>query len=115
MIAPGAVVGDVDALFALSVGADEGAVDVDESLVKELDRLLGPDALAGAVDGIHEIQHITPEEPATEVARSGGVGDSLGIQGVEISLVVSEPLDMLELGAAARMFKAMFRTWSDSW
>ena len=44
MIAPGAVVGDIDALFALGVGADEGAVDVDESLVKELDRLLGPDA-----------------------------------------------------------------------
>ena len=55
MIAPGAVVGDIDALFALGVGADEGAVDVDESLVKEVDRLLGPDALAGAVDGIHEI------------------------------------------------------------
>ena len=40
MIAPGAVVGDIDALFALGVGADEGAVDVDESLVKEVDRLL---------------------------------------------------------------------------
>ena len=41
MIAPGAVVGDIDALFALGVGADEGAVDVDDSLVKEVDRLLG--------------------------------------------------------------------------
>ena len=102
MIAPGAVVGDIDALFALGVGADEGAVDVDESLVKELDRLLGPDALAGAVDGIHEIQDITPAEPATEVARGGGIGDALGIQGVEISLVVSEPLQMLELGAAGQ-------------
>ena len=39
MIAPGAVVGDIDALFALGVGADEGAVDVDDSLVKEVDRL----------------------------------------------------------------------------
>ena len=64
--------------------------------------MLGPDALAGAVDGIHEIQHITPEEPATEVARGGGIGDSLGIQGVEISLVISEPLQMLELGAAGQ-------------
>ena len=34
MIAPGAVVGDIDALFALGVGADEGAVGVDDSLVK---------------------------------------------------------------------------------
>jgi hypothetical protein len=99
---PGAVVGDIDALFALGVGADEGAVDVDESLVKEVDRLLGPDALAGAVDGIHEIQDVTPAEPATEVARGGGVGDSLCIQGVEISLVVAEPFDMLKLGAAGQ-------------
>ena len=102
MIAPGAVVGDIDALFALGVGADEGAVDVDDSLVKEVDRLLGPDALAGAVDGIHEIQDVTPAEPTTEVARGGGVGDSLCIQGVEISLVVAEPFDMLKLGAAGQ-------------
>ena len=100
MIAPGAVVGDIDALFALGVGADEGTVDVDECLVKEVDRLLGPDALAGAVDGIHEIQDVNPPEPATEVARRGGIGDSFCIQGVEISLVVAEPFQMLELGAA---------------
>ena len=44
-LAPGAVVGDIDALFALGVGADEGAVDVDDSLVKEVDRLLGRERL----------------------------------------------------------------------
>ena len=37
---------------------------------------------------------------AREVACGGGVGDSLCIQGVEISLVVAEPFQMLELGAA---------------
>ena len=43
MITPGAVVGDVDVLLALGVGADEGAVDVEDRLVEEVGGLLGPD------------------------------------------------------------------------
>ena len=43
VIAPGAVVGDVDALLALGVGADEGAVGVEDRLVEEGGGLLGPD------------------------------------------------------------------------
>ena len=79
MIAPGAVVGDIDALFALGVGADE--VPSTSMIAWSKSRqVAGPDALAGAVDGIHEIQDVTPAEPATEVARGGGVGDSLCIQ-----------------------------------
>ena len=108
MIAPGAVVGDIDALFALGVGADEVP---STSMIAWSKNSTGcwPRALAGAVDGIHEIQDVTPAEPATEVAAVGG-RDSLCIQGVEISLVVAEPFDMLKLVPPARMFKAMFRT-----
>ena len=47
MIAPGAVVGDIDGLFALGVGAEEDGVDVDDNLLKEVDRLLGSDAHCG--------------------------------------------------------------------
>ena len=43
MITPGAVVGDVDALLALGVGPDEGAIGVDDRFVEELGGLLGPD------------------------------------------------------------------------
>src|SRR3954452_20377975 len=50
--------------------------------------------------GVHEVQDITAAEPATEVAGGGGVGDSRRIQGVEISLVVAEPLDVLGPGTA---------------
>ena len=63
--------------FALGVGGDEGAVDVDDGLVEEGGGLLGPDAEPGPVDGVHEVEDVTPAEPATEVARGGGVGDSL--------------------------------------
>ena len=46
MITPGAVVGDVDALLALGVGLDEGAIALDARLGKELGGLLGPDPAA---------------------------------------------------------------------
>ena len=69
VIAPGAVVGDVDALLALGVGADEGAVGVDDRLVEELGGLLGPDAQAGLVDGVHQVQDVGLAEAAAEVAR----------------------------------------------
>ena len=69
---------------------------------KKSDGLLGPDAQPGGVDGLHQIQNIAPVEPAAEVPCGGRIGDSLGIQGVEINLVVAEPLEMLELGAAGQ-------------
>ena len=43
MITPGAVVGDIDALLALGVGPDEGAIDVQDRFGEELGGLLGPD------------------------------------------------------------------------
>src|SRR5262245_23689175 len=43
MIAPGAVVGDVDAPLAAGAGGDERAVDVEDGLVEEVGRLLSPD------------------------------------------------------------------------
>ena len=100
MVTPAAVVGDVHPLLALGIGGDDRAVNVDHGLVEELGGLLGPDALAGPVDGVYEVQDVTAAEPATEVACGGGVGDSRRTQGVEISLVVAEPLEMLGPGTA---------------
>src|SRR6516164_3300680 len=50
MVAPGAVIGNVDALLALRVGPDEGAVGVHDRLVEELGRLLGPDSHPSSVE-----------------------------------------------------------------
>ena len=96
MVAPGAVVGDVDALLALGVGGDEGAVDVDDRLVEERVGLLFPDAESGLVDGVHEVEDVTAAEPAAEVARGGRVGDPLGAQGIEVDLVVAAQFEVLE-------------------
>ena len=100
MIAPGAVVGDVDALLALGVGGDEGAVDVHDRLAEEVGGLLGVDAQPGGVDGLHQVQDVGLAEAAAEVTFGGRVGDALGAEGIEIDLVVAAPLDVLEAAAA---------------
>ncbi len=43
MITPNSVVGHVDALLALGIGAGDGAIDIDDRLVEEVGGLLGPD------------------------------------------------------------------------
>ena len=51
--------------------------------VEEVGRLLRPDLQPGAIEGVHKVQDVGSAEAAAEVARGGGVGDSLGTQGVE--------------------------------
>ena len=96
MITPGAVVGDVDPLFALGIGADQGAIDVEDRFGKELGGLLGPDPQPRLIDGVHQVNDIGFEEPAAEVAGGGGVGDALGTQGIEVDLIVAPQLEVLD-------------------
>jgi hypothetical protein len=89
LITPVAVVVDVDALLALGIGRDVGAVGVEESLLEELVGLLSPDAEATAVDDVHQGLDVGWCEATAEITLGGGVGNSLGAQGVEIDLVVA--------------------------
>src|SRR3954454_17883410 len=100
MVAPDPLVGQVDPPLALGVGGDEGAVGVEDGAVEELRGLLGPDAAADAVEGVHEGQDVGFGEAAAEVARGGGVGDASGSEGVEVGLVVAPGLDVLEASSA---------------
>src|SRR5262249_54089535 len=52
MVAPGAVVGDVHALLALTGGFHQGTVHVDDSLSEEGSRLLSPSLQARLVDDV---------------------------------------------------------------
>ena len=54
MITPGAVVGDIDALLALGVGPDEGAIGVEDRFLEELGGLLGPDPQPRLIEGVHQ-------------------------------------------------------------
>ena len=102
MVAPGAVIGDVDALFAFGVGLDERAVDVEDRLVKEVRRLLGPDSQPSLVDGVHQVHDVGVAEAAAEVTGGRGVGDALGAQGIEIDLVVASQFDVFDPLAAGQ-------------
>jgi hypothetical protein len=52
VITPGAVVGDVDPLFAARGGGDERAIDVEDRLVEEIGGLLAPDFEPGLIEDV---------------------------------------------------------------
>jgi hypothetical protein len=80
---------DVDALLALGIGRDHGAVGVEKSFLEKVVGLLGPDAEAGTIDDIHQSLDVGWYEAPAEITRGGGIGYSLGAQGVEIDFVVA--------------------------
>ena len=102
MIAPRAVVGDVDTFLALGVGGDKRAVPLDDRLGKELGGLLGPDPPPRFVNGIHQLQDLGLIETTAEVPGRGRVGNALGAHGIEIDLVVTPQFDVLDPLAAAQ-------------
>ena len=102
VITPGAVVGDIDALLAAGAGGDEGAVGVDDGLVEEVGRLLFPDLDPGLIEDVLEGLDVVGGEASAEVAGGGGVGDSVGAEGVEEDDVVASQFDVVEAGAVAQ-------------
>ena len=82
-------------LHSASVGT-VGAVGVEESFLEELIGLLGPDAEAGTIDGVHQSLDVGRHEAPAEITFGGGIGNSLGAQGVEIDLVVATQFKMFE-------------------
>src|SRR5208282_3705791 len=102
MITPGTVVSDINALFALGVGADEGTVGVQDGFLEKLGWLLGPDSQPRFVDSVHQSHDIVLGEAAAEIPGCGGVGDTHGAQGVEVNLVVAPQFEMLNFLAAGQ-------------
>src|ERR1700678_937436 len=100
LIAPVAVVVDVDALLALGIGRDHGAVGVEESFLEKVVGLLGPDAEAGTIEDVHQSLDVGWYEAPTEITLGGGIGNSLGAQSVEIDLVVAPKFNVFNPLAA---------------
>ena len=101
VITPGAVVGDVHALFALAAGFHQGAVHVDDGYVEEGGGLLLPDALANLVESRLQGVDVGLGEAAAEVTGSGRVGDTAGAKGIQEIDVVAAQLHVLEVAALA--------------
>ena len=58
MAAPGAVVGNVGALLALSVGADESAINIEDRFTEEGGGLLCPDPQSRLIDRVQQSDDI---------------------------------------------------------
>ena len=102
VIAPGTVIGDVDALFTTGAGGDQRAVGIEDGLVEEVGRLLGPEFEPSLIEDVLEGFDVVGGEAAAEVARGGGVGEAVGAQGVEEDEVVASLFDVVEAGAVAQ-------------
>ena len=102
MISPGAIVSDVHPLLGARAGGDQGAIGVEDRLVKVRRGLFAPDLDPGLIEDILEGLDVVGGEAAAEVARGGGVGDAVGAEGVEEDNVVASQLDVVETGAVAQ-------------
>jgi hypothetical protein len=102
VVPPHPVVGDVHARLAGARGFGQRAVGVDERLVEERGRLLAPDAHARRVDRRLQRLNRRAIEAATEIARRRRVRNPLRAQGVEIALVLTAQLDVLQTRPAAQ-------------
>jgi hypothetical protein len=102
VIAPGAVVGDVHAPFALAGGRHQKAVHVQDGLPEEGGGLVGPYAQAGVVENVEQRVNVVLGKPPTEIAGGGGIGDAACPQGVEEHLIVAEQFQVFQTGAATQ-------------
>src|SRR5260370_18741227 len=102
MVAPGAVVSDVDALCALAVGADQGALQVDACLGKEVSGLVGPDLESGVVAEVLEGLDVLGAKASAEIAGRGRVGNAAGSQGVQEDFILAAELDVFQTSTIAQ-------------
>jgi hypothetical protein len=102
MIAPGAFIADVHALFTLAVGAHQGAIGIEAGLLPEIVGLLSPESQPGIIVDILEAVDLFGTEASTIIAGGGGIGSALGAEGVEKRGVVAAQFHVLETSAVAQ-------------
>jgi hypothetical protein len=102
MITPGAVVSDVHAFFALTVGAHQGTVGVEAGLLEKIVRLLFPEFHPRVIEDVLEEVDFIHAETSALIAGGGGIGNALSAEGIEKGGVVAAQLDVLETRAVAQ-------------
>jgi hypothetical protein len=102
MVAPGAVVGDVHALFAIAGGSDQGAIHVDNGLLEEGGGLLLPNTDADVVKDVLQPIDLVRVETTAEITGSGWIGNPASVQGIEEDSVIAAELDVLQMSAVAQ-------------
>ena len=102
MIPAGAVVGEADARLVLSAGGHQGTVRVEDGAVEEGVWLLPPDADANVVVDVLQRVDVSAVEASAEIACRGGIGNALGVEGVEEVDIVAAQLHVLETVAVTK-------------
>src|SRR4051794_23321114 len=102
MVAPGPIVGDVDALLACGAGTDQTAVGVNGRPLEERRGLLPPDAEPDLVERVLQAVDVIGVEAAAKVASGGGIGDALGAERIEELDILAAPFDVLQALALAQ-------------
>jgi hypothetical protein len=102
MIAPGAFVADIHALFALAAGAHQGTIGIEAGLLPEIVGLLSPESQPCVIVDILEAVDLFGTEASTIIAGGGGIGSALGTEGVEKRGVVAAQFHVLEASAVAQ-------------
>src|SRR5271154_1172644 len=101
VITPGAVIGDIHALFALAGCGNQRAVGIDDCLLEKGCGLMFPDADANVVINVLQGIDVGDSEPSAKIARGGGIGNTLSAEGVEEVGIVAAQFDVLQTIAAA--------------
>ena len=100
-IAPDALVGDVHARLLLSIRGRHRAVDVDVGdRAQQVSPTPLPQRRPHRVDALHQFDDVRFGEATAEVPRRGRIGDQLRPQGVHVSRVVAQALDVFQPRAA---------------
>ena len=102
MITPGAFVADVHAFFALAVGAHQGAVGVEASLLAEILGLLLPEFHPSVIEDVLQTIDLFGAETSAIIAGGSGIGSALGAESVEKRGVVAAQLHVLETSAVTQ-------------
>jgi hypothetical protein len=102
LITPHAFVGVVDAFFTLGPRLDDRAVGIDDRTGEKLRGLLLPGLQPRHVEGLLQSPQIFALEAPAEVAGGGGIGNPLRAQQIEIGLVLTSQLEVLQARATAQ-------------
>src|SRR6185369_1771393 len=78
MIAPGAIVSDVHAFFAVAGGFDQRAIDVENGLLKEGGGLLPPNADAYVIKDVLQQVDLVSVKTTAEIGGGRGIGNATG-------------------------------------
>jgi len=102
VISPLSLVRDIHSFLALAGRRHDRPIRIDDGFLEECRRLLAPDSLTNRVDQTHEDFNVWILESPAEVTGCRRIRNRVGAKGVQVDLVVSAILQVLEAAPASQ-------------